>query len=313
MKFESVKTAYVFPGQGTQFVGMGKELAAQFDLARRVFQEADEILRFSLSHLMWEGPESDLNDTVNTQPALYVHSMAALQVLAAHLPDLAPDCAAGHSLGELTALAASGALTFADGLRLVRRRGELMKRAGEIAPGGMAAILGLDISTLEQICTKASHDGEIVQVANDNCPGQTVISGAKPALERALEAAKTAGARRAIPLAVSIAAHSPLMISVQSEFETAVNAALISPPIVPVVSNVTARPLNTVEDIRADLTAQLNARVRWTESVQWMLTQGVQTFVEIGAGSVLTGLLKRIEPTATGLCFGAPADFTHFL
>jgi [acyl-carrier-protein] S-malonyltransferase len=240
--------------------------------------------------------------------------MAALRVLESHFgsePDPRPVCAAGHSLGELSALTAARALSFADGLRLVRRRGELMKRAGEQAPGGMAAILGLDISTLESICAQASRDGEIVQVANDNCPGQTVISGSRIALERAVEAARAAGARRALPLAVSIAAHSVLMAVVQTEFETAVRAVPLAGPLFPVISNVTARPMTAVLDIQADLSAQLTARVRWTESVQTMRGLEVDTFVEIGSGSVLTGLLKRIDSEAKGLFLGAPADFAQ--
>jgi [acyl-carrier-protein] S-malonyltransferase len=203
-------------------------------------------------------------------------------------------------------------LSFADGLRLVRKRGELMKRAGEIAPGGMAAILGLDIPALDKICAEASREGEIVQVANDNSPGQTVISGARPALERAIEGAKAAGARRALPLAVSIAAHSPLMVSVQADFEAAVKAAPIAVPNIPVISNVTACPMTSAADIQADLAAQLNSRVRWVESVQGMTRQGITTFIEFGSGSVLTGLLKRVDAGAVGLYFGAPADLAQF-
>ncbi len=185
-------TAFLFPGQGSQVVGMGRDLAAAYPLAKQTFDEADELLGFSLSKLMWDGTADELNDTINTQPALYVHSLAAWRVLSLRFPDLAPAALAGHSLGELSALAASGALAFADGLRLVRTRGQLMKRAGELAPGGMAAILNLDIPTLEKVCSEASRAGEPVQVANDNCPGQVVISGAKPAVERAMELAKAA-------------------------------------------------------------------------------------------------------------------------
>ncbi len=310
-------TAFVFPGQGSQSVGMGRELAESFPAARQIFDKADALFGFSFSKLMWEGPAEELNDTANTQPALFIHSLAAYRVFAERNPDpstgsgqaFMPAFVAGHSLGELSALAAAGVLTFDDGLALVRRRGELMKRAGEIAPGGMAAILGLDIPTLDRLCAEASAGGEIVQVANDNCPGQVVISGAKAAVERAIELAKAAGARRAMPLAVSIAAHSPLMTTVQAEFDAAVAAANFRVSEVAVVGNVSAAAMISVEDLRADVRAQLTSRVRWTESVRLMASQGVNTFVEVGAGSVLTGLLKRIAPEASGFTLGTPADF----
>ncbi len=302
-------TAFVFPGQGSQSVGMGRDLAEAFPSARRVFDEADALFGYAFSKLMWDGPAEELNDTLNTQPALFIHSLAAYRVFAERYPEFRPAAVAGHSLGELSALAAAGALTFADGLALVRKRGELMKRAGEIAPGGMAAILGLDIPALDRLCAEASAGDEIVQVANDNCPGQVVISGAKAAVERAIELAKSAGARRALPLAVSIAAHSPLMATVQAEFDAAVTAAGFQVPRVPVVGNVSAAVMTSVEELRADVRAQLTSRVRWTESIQLMIGQGVNTFVETGTGSVLTGLLKRIAPEASGLPLGNPADF----
>ena len=190
MNLNPKNSAFVFPGQGSQAVGMGKELAEAYPVAKQTFDEADAILGFSLSQLMWDGPVEELNETVNTQPALYVHSVAAYRAFTHLYPDFVPASVAGHSLGELSALTASRALSFSDGLKLVRTRGELMKRAGELNPGGMAAILGVDIPTLDKVCAEASTADEIVQVANDNCPGQVVISGHKPALERAMAGAK---------------------------------------------------------------------------------------------------------------------------
>ena len=292
---------------------MGRELASHYEAARTTFEEANEILGFDLARLMWDGPEGELNDTLNTQPALYVHSIAAQRVLSRFLLDLQPVFCAGHSLGELSALTVAGALSFDAGLRLVRRRGELMKRAGELAPGGMAAILGLEIQALEAVCAQASSTEEVVQVANDNCPGQVVLSGARPALERALELAKAAGARRAVLLAVSIAAHSPLMASIQAEWDAAVAAAPMADAAVPVVGNVTAEPMTRAAEFRADLRAQLTCRVRWTETIQFMLAQGVTTFLELGSGNVLTGLLKRIDESPARWALGTPEDLEKFM
>lgn len=309
MDLNSQTTAFVFPGQGSQAVGMGKELAEAFPVAREIFEEADSILGFALSQLMWNGPAEDLNATINTQPALYVHSVAAWKTFAIQTPDLTPATVAGHSLGELSALTASGALPFGDGLRLVRTRGELMKRAGELNPGGMAAILGVDIPTLDKVCAEASTPDEIVQVANDNCPGQVVISGHKSALERAMAGAKAAGAKRALPLQVSIAAHSPLMASIQGDWDAAVDACEIGSPRIPVVGNVHARPMLTAEELRADIKAQMQSRVRWTESVQQMQGSGITVYVEAGSGEVLLGMIKRIDPNAARLPLSTPRDF----
>lgn len=300
------KTAFIFPGQGSQVVGMGRDLAEAFPAARAVFDEADAMFGFAFSKLMWEGPKEALDDTINTQPALFIHSLAAWRVLS---PDAPPLFVAGHSLGQLSALAAAGALSFADGLRLVRRRGELMKLAGERNPGGMAAIMGLDIPTLDKVCAEASIEGEIAQVANDNCPGQVVISGHKPALERAIAGAKAAGAKRALPLAVSIAAHSPLMATIQPEWDAAVNEAPFCAAKISVVGNVAAAPLSTVQALRADVQAQMQNRVRWTESVRWMHARGVDTFIEVGNGSVLGGLVKRILENVATISLGNPQDF----
>lgn len=313
MKLRPEQTVFVFPGQGSQSVGMGKALAEGFPLAQQIFAQADEILNFPLSRLMWEGPESELNDTLNTQPALFVHSLAVYQVFMSLYPGFQPLAMAGHSLGELSALTAAGAMEFADGLRLARRRGELMKQAGELSSGGMAAILGLDIPSLEQICAQASAPGEIVQVANDNCPGQVVISGAQAALQRAMEAAKAAGARRVIPLAVSIAAHSDLMAPAQAGFNEALEHLPIMPPRVPVIGNVSAQVLLSADDVRTDLAAQLTHRVRWVESVQKLIAMGAQTFIEMGNGNVLAGLIRRIDSTVKTFSLGTPADFDALL
>ncbi len=309
MTLNPKQTAFVFPGQGSQTVGMGRELAAAFPVARETFEEADSVLGFSLSKLMWEGPEADLNDTLNTQPALFVHSLAAHRTFESRFPQVTPAFLAGHSLGELSALAAAGALSFADGLRLVRTRGELMKQAGEQNPGGMAAILALDIPTVDKICAEASAPNEIVQVANDNCPGQVVISGHKPALERAMATAKAAGAKRAIPLAVSIAAHSPLMAAIQAAWNTAVEQTSWCDGKLRVVGNVHAAVMDKASAFQADVEAQMQSRVRWTESVRFMGEQGVTTLVEVGPGSVLGGLGKRIVAGMVPQTLGTPQDF----
>ena len=309
MKLNLKNTAFIFPGQGSQAVGMGRELAAQYPIAKQTFEEADAILDFSLSRMMMEGAADDLNDTVNTQPALFVHSIASYRAFSHLYPDLKPALLAGHSLGELSALSASGALSFEDGLRLVRKRGELMKHAGTLAPGLMAAILGVDIPTLDKVCLEASTADEVVQVANDNCPGQVVISGAKPAVERAMVGAKSAGAKRALPLAVSIAAHSPLMASIQEEWNEVVASVTFSAMSIPVVGNVHAGPLMDEASARADIIAQMQSRVRWTESVKYMATQGINTFVEVGSGTVLGGLVKRIADGMIILPLGIPQDY----
>ena len=309
MKLNLKNTAFIFPGQGSQSVGMGRELAAQYPIAKQTFEEADAILDFSLSRMMMEGAADELNDTVNTQPALFVHSIASYRAFSHLYPDLKPALLAGHSLGELSALSASGALSFEDGLRLVRKRGELMKHAGTLAPGLMAAILGVDIPTLDKVCLEASTIDEVVQVANDNCPGQVVISGAKPAVERAMVGAKSAGAKRALPLAVSIAAHSPLMASIQEEWNEVVASVTFSAMSIPVVGNVHAAPLIDEASARADIIAQMQSRVRWTESIKYMAAQGINTFVEVGSGAVLGGLVKRIADGMIILPLGIPQDY----
>jgi [acyl-carrier-protein] S-malonyltransferase len=291
---------------------MGRTLSQTFPSANYVFQQADDILGFPLSHIAWEGPEDCLNDTINTQPALFTHSIAVLQVIYSLNLDLIPSFVAGHSMGELSALVAAGALSFSDGLKLVRIRGELMKRAGEVSPGGMAAILGLDISQIEQICLHASTDKEIVQVANDNSPGQVVISGSNAALDLVQPMLEQAGAKRVIRLAVSIAAHSPYMSTSQDDFNHSIASTLIKTSLIPIISNITARPILDASDIKKDLQNQLTHRVRWTESIKHLLSEDILEFIEIGSGSVLSGLIKRIDRKVITTPLGSPADFQHF-
>ncbi len=287
--------AYVFPGQGSQVVGMGKELHDSSPVAKATIDEADEILETKLSTLMFEGPVEDLNDTYNAQAAILTVSVAALRALEAKAGEsLAPIAAAGHSLGEFTALVAAGSLSFPDTLRLVRERGRLMAEAGTARPGGMAAVLGLDEDALIAVCEEASANG-VINVANANCPGQIVISGEVPALEVAMELAKAAGAKRVARLPVSIASHSPLMADVSARLKEITADLPFAEPAFPIVGNVSAAPVRTVADIHAELEHHVERPVNWTGSVQTMVGLGADTFVELGAGNVLAGLIKRID------------------
>ena len=278
---------------------MGRDLYEHEPAARSLFEQADDLLGFSLSQLCFAGPEEALTATINQQPALFVTSLAAWGVIRQREEWPPAAYVAGHSLGELSALTAAGALAFADGLKLVRRRGELMQAAGDAEPGAMAAILALDSEQVEAICEEARQRiGRPVQVANDNCPGQIVISGDAEALAAAVTRAEAAGARKVVVLPITIAAHSPLMASAAAAFAEAVHATPIGIPAVPIVGNTSARPLTTPDDIRSELIAQLTGNVRWAESMRYLRQQGVNTFIEVGPGSVLTSLMKRIDRKA---------------
>lgn len=296
-------TAAIFPGQGSQFVGMGRELCAQSPAARRVFEEADDALGFALSAVCFSGPEDLLKQTANTQPALFVHSTALAAVCGLDGVRMA----AGHSLGEYTALVAAGALTFAEGLKLVRLRGELMQRAGTERPGTMAAVVGLDPSAIDAICREASAAG-IVQAANFNSPGQVVISGSVPGVRRGMELAKEKGAKLVKELVVSGAFHSPLMEPAREGLGAALASAAIADARIPVYANVSARPVQKAEEIRTLLAQQLTSAVRWEESVRSMIADGATTFIEIGPGKVLQGLVKRIDPRVAVRGIGELSD-----
>lgn len=288
--------AFIFPGQGSQAVGMGRDVYAGSAAARAIFEQADKALGLALTQLCFDGPEATLTATENAQPALLTVSAALLAALAEAGSLPTPAFVAGHSLGEYAALLAAGALDFPTALRLVRRRGELMAAAHD---GGMAAIIGLDEAPLEAVCREASAAaGAPVVIANYNAPGQLVISGASSAVERACALAKERGAKRALPLKVSAGFHSPLLHGAAEGLAPVVAEAAVADARLPVIANVTAQPLVAAADIRAELVAQVTAPVRWIASVEQMAAAGVGTFVEIGAGSVLTGLVKRIAPGA---------------
>ena len=306
--------AFVFPGQGSQEVGMGQALAENYPVARELFEQADDILGFSLGKLCFEGPAETLNDTFNTQPAIFATSIAALQVLRAEGYAVKPQYVAGHSLGEYSAYVAAGVLSFADGLRLVRERGRLMKKAGDMNPGSMAAFLKLSDEVVTEICQKVVDSGiGLLQVANYNSPGQVVVSGENAAVDQGIELALAAKAKRAVKLPVSIAAHSELMRVVADEFRQAIDKSPLNLPETPIVANITARPLESLDAIRAEMEGQLTSSVQWTDSIQWMIEQGVTEFVEIGPKNVLTGLIRRINKQVTAHAVGTPAEVATLL
>ena len=314
-----MKTALVFPGQGSQAVGMGKALAETFPAARHVFDRVDAALSQNLSRLMFEGPESELILTANAQPALMAASMAALRALETEAGlVVARDAAfvAGHSLGEYSALCAAGALTLEDTARLLRLRGEAMQKAVPVGEGAMAALLGLDFGAAVKIATQAASDlyleGAICQAANDNGGGQVVVSGTKAAVERAMELAKLAGAKRAVLLPVSAPFHCALMQPAAEAMEAALKAVPIRRPRPPLVANVRASAIDDPDAIRDSLVEQVTGTVRWRESVAYMAAEGVTRFIEVGTGKVLAGLVKRIAEGASAISVGTPADVAAY-
>ncbi len=294
---------------------MGQALAAEIPAAKAIFEQADDILGIPLSHMCFTGPEDVLNDTINTQVAIFVTSMATLAALRDAGYNAQPDYVAGHSLGEYSAYVAAGVLSFEAGLKLVRERGRLMKQAGEQNPGGMAAILKLDDATVEDICRQVTAAGQYgtLQVANYNSPGQVVISGNNAAVERGIELAIAAKARRALKLPVSIAAHSELMRAIAAEFVAVASQTPLNLPETVVVANITAAPLNSVAAIRQEMEGQLTASVQWTKSVEWMIEQGATRFVEIGPKDVLKGLVRRVSKQVDAVAVGTPADIENLL
>jgi [acyl-carrier-protein] S-malonyltransferase len=290
-----MKKAYIFPGQGAQFVGMGKDLYENNEVAKNLFEQANDILGFRITDLMFSGTDEDLKQTRVTQPAIFLHSVIKAKTTA----DFAPDMVAGHSLGEFSALVANGTLSFEDGLKLVYARAMAMQKACEIEPSTMAAVLGLEDTKVEEICATVTEG--IVVAANYNCPGQLVISGSLDGVNKACELLKAAGAKRALVLQVGGAFHSPLMEPARVELEAAIKATHFNTPSCPVYQNVSASAVSNVEDIKLNLVAQLTAPVKWTQSVQAMVADGANQFIECGPGNVLQGLVKKIHKEAETL------------
>lgn len=307
--------AFVFPGQGSQAVGMGADLAAAFATARDVFGEVDEALKQNLSKLMREGPESDLILTENAQPALMAVSLAVIRIIEKDggkpLSALASHVA-GHSLGEYSALAAAGSLKVADAARLLKLRGQSMQKAVPVGVGAMAALLGIELEAAQEACKEAAQ-GEVVAVANDNGGGQVVVSGHKGAVERAIEAAKACGCKRGMLLPVSAPFHCSLMQPAADAMKAALEQVTLMPPRVPLVANVLASEISDPTAIKQRLVEQVTGLVRWRESVQYMKSKGVEVLVECGTGKVLSGLVKRIDKDMTGLALNAPQDIDAFL
>ncbi|MGN0905390.1 MAG: ACP S-malonyltransferase [Alphaproteobacteria bacterium] len=307
--------AIVFPGQGSQIVGMGKELADAFTIAREVFLEVDDALSQNLSKMMFDGPAEDLQLTENAQPALMAVSMAVVRILQHEGKIVLADrfaFGAGHSLGEYSALCAAGAFDIATAARLLKTRGQAMQKAVPVGQGGMAALIGADLELAREIAAEAAQ-GEVCVAANDNAPGQIVISGAAAAIDRALEIAAAKGVKRAVKLPVSAPFHSPLMQPAADVMAEALANAEIHTPRFPVVANVTAAPVSDPEEIRRLLVEQVTGSVRWRESMLYLQSQGVDTLVEAGSGKVLTGMAKRIHPELKGIALNTPADIEEFL